>query len=153
MPVIEIDDDAWRELQRRAVPLVDTPSTVLRRMLGMNGNKQAVSQGNVVEIQLSNLDTYCREWALIPVHKDKRRFFPGYKEQFVLETDIGNLTARVSSAPKGTPMGDPDAGSYVTGGLRQWYEKHPHLKDGDKVRIEALEPGKRYKLSVASEGV
>jgi len=148
MPVIEIDEDVWRELQRRAVPLVDIPNTVLKRVLGLNGKKQATPQGNVVEIQLNNLDTYCRKWALIPVPRDKRRFFPGYKEKFILETDIANLTARVSSAPKGTPIGAPDAGVYITGGLRQWYEKHPQLKDGDKVRIECLKLGEQYKLSI-----
>ncbi len=148
MPVIEIDADVWKELQRRAVPLVDTTSTVLRRLLGMNNNKQAIPQGDVIEIQLNNLDTYCRKWALIPVPKDKRRFFPGYKVRFKLETDIDTLTARVSSAPKGTPIGDPDAGVYITGGLRQWYEKHPQLKDGDRIRIECLKPGEQYKLSI-----
>ncbi len=148
MPVIEVDDDVWRELQRRAVPLVDTTSTVLRRVLGMNGDKQAKSQGNTVEIELNDLDTYCRKWALIPVHKDKRHFFPGYKVKFKLGTDIGTLTARVSSAGRGTPVGDPNAGAYFTGRLRQWYEKHLELKDGDKVRIECLKPGEHYKLSI-----
>ena len=148
MPVIEIDEDVWRELQRRAVPLVDTPNTVLKGVLGLDGKKQATPQGNVVEIQLNNLDTYCRKWALIPVHKDKRHFFPGLQVKFKLETDVGPLNAHVSSAPKGTPIGEPDAGVYITGGLRQWYEKHPQLKDGDKVRIECLKPDEQYKLSI-----
>ena len=153
MPVITIDDDVWRELQSRAVPLIDTPNTVLRRILGLNGNKKVVAQGNVIEIQLNNLNTYCRKWSLIPVLKDKRHFFPGFKESFELITDAGVFRAHVTSAPKGTPVGHPDAGVYITGKLRQWYEKNPQLRDGDKLRIEALEPGKRYKLSVISKGV
>ncbi len=148
MPVIEIDDEVWGELQRKAVPLVDTPSTVLRRILGLDSQKQTTLQGAIVEIHLNNLNNYSRKWALIPVPKDKRRFFPGYKVKFKLETDVGALLARVTSAPKGTFVGDPDAGAYITGRLRQWYEKHPRLKDGDKVRIECLEPGKHYKLSI-----
>jgi hypothetical protein len=32
---IEVDDEVWAELQRLAVPLVDTPNTVLRRLLGL----------------------------------------------------------------------------------------------------------------------
>lgn len=32
---IEIDDDVWQALQKMATPLVDTPSTVLRKVLGL----------------------------------------------------------------------------------------------------------------------
>ena len=35
---IEIDEEVWGELQRRAVPLVDTPNTVIRALLGMESN-------------------------------------------------------------------------------------------------------------------
>lgn len=152
MPVIRIDSDIWSELQRRAVPLVDTPNTVLRRLLGLDSKKQVTLQTNAIEIQLNNLHTHCwtKGWTLIPVPKAARqsRFFPGYKVKFIMESDIGPLTVQRTSAPKGTPRGDPDAGAYITGGLRQWYEKHPQLKDGDRVRIECINPGRRYKLSI-----
>lgn len=110
----------------------------------------AMTLSNAIEIQLNNLHTRCwtEGWTLIPIPKDKRRFFPGYKKEFKLETDTGPLTTQVTSAPKGTPIGDPNAGAYITGGLRQWYEKHPQLKDGDKIRIECLTPEKQYKLSI-----
>lgn len=36
MPVIRVDDDVFRELQKRAEPLVDTPNSVLRRLLGLD---------------------------------------------------------------------------------------------------------------------
>ncbi len=39
MPTIEIDDDIWKELQSRAAPLIDTPSTVLRRILDLPGGE------------------------------------------------------------------------------------------------------------------
>lgn len=44
MPTIEIDDKVWDELKKRAVPLEDTPNSVLRRILGLNGshNSQTV---------------------------------------------------------------------------------------------------------------
>jgi len=152
MPVIRIDDDVWSELQRRAVPLIDTPNTVLRREFELDSKKQAVPQGNAIEIQLNNLHTRCctKGWALIPLPKDRRHFFPGYKREFKLETDMGTLMAHVTSASEGTPVGDPDAGAYITGRLRQWYEKHPQLQDGDKIRIECLDPGKHYKLTLSS---
>lgn len=37
-PSIEIDDEVWAELQRRAVPFVDTPNSVLRGALGLHPN-------------------------------------------------------------------------------------------------------------------
>jgi len=44
MPTIRIDDEVWEELKQRAVPLEDTPNSVLRRLLkledGKGGRKQ-----------------------------------------------------------------------------------------------------------------
>jgi hypothetical protein len=37
-PAIDIDDDLFELLQQHAEPLVDTPSTVLRRLIGENAN-------------------------------------------------------------------------------------------------------------------
>jgi len=37
MRVIRIDDDVWRALQRKAMPFEDTPNSVLRRILRVNG--------------------------------------------------------------------------------------------------------------------
>ncbi len=33
---VELDDETFAELQRRAVPLVDTPNSVIRRLLGLS---------------------------------------------------------------------------------------------------------------------
>jgi hypothetical protein len=146
MPVIRIDDEIWKELQRRAQPLVDTPNSVLRKILGLTEHKVS-NEEKVIEIGLSSIYSP-RKWALIPVPRKKRRFFPGYKVYFHLETDIGAIRTRVTSAPKGTPVGDPNGGAYIQGSLPPWYNSHPELKPGDRFRFEALEPGKRYRLSV-----
>ena len=37
-PKIDIDDDTFAHLQEHAEPFVDTPASVLRRLLGLNGN-------------------------------------------------------------------------------------------------------------------
>jgi len=146
MPVIRVDDEVWKELQRRAEPLVDTPNSVLRKILGLTEDKVS-NEDRVIEIRLNSLHSP-RTWALIPIPREKRRFFPGYKVYFDLETDTQALKTRVTSAPKGTPVGDPKGGSYIQGDLRPWYKSHPELKSGDRLRFAALEPGKRYKLSV-----
>jgi restriction endonuclease Mrr len=36
MKTIRIDDEVWAELQSRATPLVDTPNSVLRKILGLD---------------------------------------------------------------------------------------------------------------------
>lgn len=146
MPVVRIDDEVWKELQKRAEPLVDSPNTVLRKIFGLD-IKEVDSNDKVIEIELSNLHSP-RTFAVIPVPKQKRSFFPGYKVYFDLETDIQAIKTRMTSAPKGTPIGDPIGGAYIQGNLRHWYEMHPNLKPGDKFRFEAIESGKRYKLSV-----
>jgi len=147
MPVIRVDDEVWKELQRRAEPLVDTPNSVLRKLLGLTEDKVSNEEKVIEEIELSNLYSP-RKWALIPVPRGKRRFFPGYKVYFDLETDTQAIRTRVTSAPKGTPVGDPNGGTCIQGGLRPWFNSHSELKPGDKLRFEALEPGKRYRLSV-----
>ena len=54
----------------------------------------------------------------------------------------------ITSAPQGTQVGNPDAGSYIQGGLKPWFKKHSTLTEGSEMVIEALEKGKRYKLSI-----
>jgi hypothetical protein len=80
--------------------------------------------------------------------KTSRRFFPGYKIPFKLETDIGEIQTYVTSAPAGTQVGDPDAGAFIQANLAEWYRKHPTIKVGDKVIFEAIEPMKRYHLKI-----
>jgi hypothetical protein len=165
-PVIRIDDEVMDELKKRAIDLglvFEPPNATLRKVLGLDMDMKAVANKivqdvlnkfgkneNVIELELYDSS---RKYVYIPLPKDKRQFFPGYKLNFELLTDIGVLTAHVTSAPNGTPIGDPHAGGHIRGRFGQWYAKHPELKAGDKLRIEALEVGKRYKLSVVSKGI
>jgi hypothetical protein len=102
---------------------------------------------NKVEIQLGTIHTP-KTYALIPVPKEGRSFFPGYKVPFILETDIGQVETRVTSAPQGTQIGNPDAGNYIQGGLVEWYKRHHSLSNGSVLVIEAIERGKRYRLTI-----
>lgn len=99
---------------------------------------------NALEITLSN--PTCINFHLFFIPKEKRGFFPGYKIPFKLQTDIGILETWVSSAPKGTDVGDPQAGVYVQRDLANWYRAHPELKVGSKIIVEAIEPMKLYRL-------
>lgn len=51
-PSIEIDDDIFEHLKSQAEPFTDTPSTVLRRLLNMNGS--AASQPQTTETAQSD---------------------------------------------------------------------------------------------------
>jgi hypothetical protein len=44
-PTIRIDDDVFEELKKHAEPLVDTPNTVLRRLLRLGGSRSGVDGG------------------------------------------------------------------------------------------------------------
>lgn len=101
----------------------------------------------MIKITLRRLHTP-RKYALIPISKEHRSFFPGYKEPFILETDIGEITTKVTGGSKGAMIGDPREGNYVFGGLKPWYEKHRELKEGDKLIIEEIEHKRKYRLSV-----
>ena len=163
-PVIRIDDEVMDELKKRAVNLglvFEPPNATLRRVLSLDAAvmdvkemraiaggivskvlEQAAKTKNVIEL---GLDPSSRKYLYIPLPKDKRHFFPGYKVSFQLETDVGMFTAHV---PYQLNMG-----GHIRGRFGPWFAKHPELKAGDRLRIEALEPGKRYQLSIVSKGV
>lgn len=85
---------------------------------------------------------------LFVIPKGKRRFFPGYKVPFKLDTDIGEIETYVISAPRDTRVGDLDAGTYIQASLAEWYRRHPNIKVGDKVVFVAIEPMRRYSLTI-----
>ncbi len=85
------------------------------------------------------------DYSLIPVSKDHRDFFPGYKKDFTIKSNVGDLTAHVTSAPRGNKVGDPEAGSYICGGLRQWYDANK-VKVGDEIVIRQLERHEVYRI-------
>ena len=154
-PVIRIDNQVMEGLKKQAIALnlvFGTPNEVLRAILVLDRKTLAEQDKinpdeNMIEIPVGRIYT-SRRWALIQIPKAKRSFLPGYKIDFELVTDVGILTTHVTSAAKGTPIGDPEAGAYIQTGLRPWFDRYPELKDETKLRIEALEPGKRYKLSI-----
>ena len=105
-----------------------------------------VKTGDNLEIEQRSVNE--RKYGLFRLTRDTRWFFPGYKLDFILETDIGEIRAKVTSAMVGTQIGDPDAGTYLSGGLRQWYRQHPEVIVGKRVSFQCIEPYKKYKLSV-----
>lgn len=149
-PVIRIDDEVMNELKKRAIDfglVFKPPNATLRRVLGFDS--KAVIQNVVVgQIELE-LNASSRKYVYIPLPKDKRHFFPGFRVSFELITDVETVTAHVVGEPHGASVdiGNPYAGRNIRGKLGPWYARHPELKAGDRLRVEALEPGKRYKLS------
>jgi hypothetical protein len=147
MPVIRVDDEVMSELKKRAIELglvFEPPNSTLRAILiSERKDQKETPVSNEIELQLNESS---RKYSLIPLPKDKRYFFPGFKVNFDLITDAGVSSTRVTSGPKGTPIGDHSSGNYIQGELKQWFEKHPELTSGDKIRIQVLNPGKTFKL-------
>ena len=148
--------EVWKRLGLPAplvtqIPLITTvyPQTI------STSDIQVIRTRNVyykyadrIEIILNNLHSP-RKYNLIPISRECRSLFPGYKVSFILNTDIGEVTTNVT-AGKGKPeIGDPEAGDYISGGLKPWYDKHRELKEGNKLIIEVIEPKKRYRLSIS----
>jgi len=177
-PVIRVSEDTYQRLQKYTLLLGGSYEMVIVRLLGFfesQGGSNSPSQSPAstrgsqlgktsaehshsrkVEIPL-RIHT-AKTYSLIPVPKKARRFFPGFKNAFVLETDVGEMSVWVSSGPEGTKPGDPNAGGYIVGSdksgrLRNWYERHPDLKDGSVLLVEQIEEGKRYRLGIKTEQV
>ena len=107
-------------------------------------NATGTKKGDAIEIELTSMRF--RKYALFNLNQNTRSFFPGFKVNFVLETDIGEIETRVTAGNKDTKLGDPKAGAYINGGLRPWYNKHPEATIGRKLRFECIEPNRRYQL-------
>ena len=173
MPVIRVDDDVMEALKVHAVRLglvFESPNTTLRAVLNLDrasktdvkttGNPEppvlkrtyeSAREGGVgdlksLEIVINHVHS-AYEWALIPIPTDRRTFFPGYKVKFELVTNVGTIVTHVTSAPKGTPHGDPLSGRYIQTDLGKWFQNHSTLRDGSRLRFDMLEQGKRYRLS------
>jgi hypothetical protein len=155
-PVIRIDDEVMEALKQHAIRLglvFESPNATLRAILELDHKNKETSDyikeddPKSVEIELNRIYS-ARHWALIPIPKTKRTFFPGFKVNFELVTDIGDITTHVTSEIGGGSIGDPMDGKYIQTGLREWFDRHPALSDGAKLQFRALEPGKRYQLSI-----
>ncbi len=104
-----------------------------------------------IEIRLTQPSTL--KYNLIYTREELRSFFPGYKEPFLLDTDVGIFQTWITSAPKGTQTGDLVAGSYFHKNLKKWFEAHPEIRHGSKVRISRLRQTRsakmrKYKLEI-----
>lgn len=114
------------------------------------GIENPIAKGKRIEIVLSPSEEPGKEpswkkYKIVLVSKEQRHFFPGYKMPFKVDSDIGVQKLKVTSASRGTLIGDPKAGGYLSG-LGQWFKKHPELEPDDVIIFEAIEPGKRYKI-------
>jgi len=126
-------------------PVLKVDENTQKAIFDLDSSKKTV---NSIEIIINEIRSP-RKYGYINFRKQNRGLFPGYNEKFILETDIGEISTKVTSAPKGTEYGDPSGGNYIMGGLNPWYKKHQELKDGDKLIITIVEPKKRYKLNIA----
>jgi hypothetical protein len=97
---------------------------------------------NRIEIELTPTSL---RYHLIPLNKSTRNYFPGFKIPFDLQTNIGVLRCHVSGGYGTTQQGDPHGGQYMVGGLRRWFEKNK-VKPGEKLFIDVIELGKKYRL-------
>lgn len=85
----------------------------------------------VVTITPSDID-----YSIVTIPKAHRRFLPGYKVEFDLQRN--NAETRVawmsSANHQSVEKGDRDAGLYICGRLREWYENNG-VRIGDRARI------------------
>ncbi|MHA1221655.1 MAG: GIY-YIG nuclease family protein [Candidatus Heimdallarchaeaceae archaeon] len=116
-----------------------------------DSESQVNQQENVIEIQLgsSKLRKLPRwkEYNLIPLNASIRRFFPKYKEEFIFETEIGEIQTYVTSTSGKPDVSPEDDGKYISKGLHEWFKYQDHLEPGDFLVITEIEPKKRYYLN------
>jgi hypothetical protein len=129
-------------LEGNVPPLQHDSFQQVRRL---HHSRKVISSTNPDEL-LIKLAPAFRSYPLIPIPREYREKFPGYKVPFTLETDVGEVQTYITSAPEGTKIGDPYAGNYIRAGITKWASAHPELDGGDWVKITIIEPKKRYRL-------
>lgn len=106
-----------------------------QRQIMENSNQTALENIDRIEIILPNSASW-QEYCLIPIKRSQREFWPNYKIDFNLQTDIGTFTTRVVGAS--AKPGNPEAGSYITKNIRYWFNAHPELRIGSILEAEKL---------------
>jgi hypothetical protein len=146
--------EVWKEL---GLPI---PSIPVENPPIVAGKLPQVGQSVVIKLPKPRSPDRQPSWRrhnLIPVPKDSRYFFPGLKIEFSVDTDIEDddelkkLKMYVTSASKGTPIGDPVAGWYIKGDTIKWLRHYSELKPGDMIKFTVIEPHKKYRLESLSE--
>lgn len=136
-----------KSLLQKKIKLVNKVQEVQPSEIKETKTGKYFSKSGSIEIVLNNVES-CKKYSLFYLPKELRSFFPGFKVEFELETDIGVILTKVTSAPRGTKYGDPMAGAYIQGGLKKWFDSHPDLKNGTSIIISNIEPKKRYSLLI-----
>lgn len=109
------------------------------------------------------------EYGIINLPEEHKDFFPGYRKQFILETDVRKFVMHLTGANNGTSIGErvgnylchpragnvdpkllrecPDANNHIRGSFKRFYEAHKELKPGDKLRIHKVN-SEVYRLEI-----
>ncbi|MBC8466705.1 MAG: hypothetical protein H8D55_02590 [Deltaproteobacteria bacterium] len=106
------------------------------------------ASGKMIQFRVTATHTL-RSYSVITFPPEHRRFFPGYKIPFILQTDMGDIETQVASGTSRSEIGDPDEGKYFSKNLKPWVRGHLNeIEEGGLVTIESVEPGQIYRLSV-----
>jgi len=70
------------------------------------------------------------------INKPDKIHFPSTRnEQFIIETDVGNILTHILEDGRIPGLGD-------------WFDIHPNLKQGDELKITVFVNNRRYKLEI-----
>jgi hypothetical protein len=118
---IDIDDEVWKELQKRAIPLEDTPNSVLRKLLELEVNRNPTIEKS--ELKISSISEPLPE--LISTIQapppniiyllEGKRLWKNYKGiDYYAEVKNGEFIINNKPSGEKTPSG---AAMYVSGGI------------------------------------
>lgn len=147
VPVIRIDDEVWKYLQERAKPLIDTPNTVLRRILNLDKptsidiesiqtKKEMVSQE--VDDMKDSIFIVVNAAGEVPSDKNAKDGERLTKQR--VKTGVDILAHKRFSAAKKRKQGDRIV--MHQGGAKTFRYKYPnagHLVAAGRIKAEARE--------------
>lgn len=150
---------------------------VMERILKLPMNRQALvskSGGGIYNIEIISkqgedipyvelkINPSSREYGILHVTKETRGFFPGYRRQFILETDVKPFVIHLTGSENGTEVGSeeggylchprpneieerllahaPDADHHIEGSLKRWFDAHEEVEPNHYVKVYRVHP-------------
>ncbi len=128
-----------------------SPTPVDPTTLGGPGSN-GLPQNNIIRIplprpRLEGTFPAWKKYSFLDIPKKFRRFFPGYKIPFTIQTDVGTFETHITGAYADAEEGDADAGWYLSKGFSKFYRNHPDLEIGDIIIFTNIAE-KKYKLDI-----
>lgn len=146
------------EIMNRILKLpMNQQALVSKRSSGIYNIEIISKQGEDLPYVELKVNPSSREYGILHVTKETKGFFPGYRRQFILETNVKPFVMHLTGSENGTEVGSeeggylchprpqeiegrllahaPDANHSKEGSFKRWFDAHEGIEPDHYVRV------------------